>query len=94
MPPKRAAQKAGQKASQKAFEDDYSKLTVPQLKALCKKRGLDAVGKKQELVDTLKEDDDIGGKKVGHVPLVITFRPFYKYMLFTQISRNIYPIAI
>ena len=54
MPPKR-----------KATEEDYSKLTVAQLKALCKKRGLNAAGKKQALIDSLKKDDaDAGGKKV------------------------------
>jgi len=53
MPPKR-----------KATEEDYSKLTVAQLKALCKKRGLNAAGKKQALIDSLKKDDaDAGGKK-------------------------------
>ena len=53
MPPKR-----------KATEEDYSTLTVAQLKALCKKRGLNAAGKKQVLIDSLKKDD-AGGKKVG-----------------------------
>ena len=58
MPPKKRSQKA-------TSDEDYSKLTVAQLKALCKKRGLDAVGKKQQLLDMLKNDDaDIGGKKV------------------------------
>ena len=47
-------------------EDDYSKLTVAKLKELCNKRGLSAVGKKQELVDILKKaDSNVGGKKVG-----------------------------
>ena len=54
MPPKRKCNQT----------EDYSKLTVAQLKALCKKRNIAATGKKQELVEILK-NNDVGGKKVG-----------------------------
>lgn len=64
MPPKRKT------------DEDYSKLTVAKLKALCKKRGLDTVGKKQELVDSLKKDDgDAGGKKAS---LLLTLTILWK----------------
>ena len=62
MPPKRAAAAAKQEGD----ATDYAKLKVADLKAECKKRGLDITGKKQDLIDRLKqgEDQGAGGKKV------------------------------
>lgn len=62
MPPKRKA------AAIKQEDDatDYTKLKVADLKAECKKRGLEITGKKQDLIDRLKQGEDQGtsGKKV------------------------------
>ena len=37
-------------------EEDYTKLTVKELKKLLKKKGLDIKGKKQELIERLKNN--------------------------------------
>ncbi len=62
MPPKR---KAASKAVNNATDVDFSKLRVAELKAECTKRGLDASGKKQDLIDRLEQHEAAGGKKVG-----------------------------
>ena len=61
MPPKR---KAASNTASAAATTDFSKLKVADLKAECTKRGLDASGKKQDLVDRLEKDEAAGGKKV------------------------------
>ena len=63
MPPKRAAAAVKQEGD----ATDYTKLKVADLKAECKKRGLEITGKKQDLIDRLKQGEDqgpAGGKKV------------------------------
>ena len=62
MPPKRAAAAAKQEDD----ATDYTKLKVADLKAECKKRGLEITGKKQDLIDRLKQEEvqGTGGKKV------------------------------
>ena len=39
-------------------KDEYSKLKVPDLRELCEERGLSKTGKKSELVERLKENDE------------------------------------
>jgi hypothetical protein len=58
MPPKRKSANAAAKSAAAAPAVDWSKKTVAQLKAECKKLGLDCDGKKAELVERLQENGD------------------------------------
>eukprot|EP00794_Sanderia_malayensis_P008789 gene8789-9728_t len=62
MPPKR---KAAVKAEPSASDVDFSKMKVVDLKAECAKLGLDASGRKQDLIDRLQQNQTkVQGKKV------------------------------